>query len=467
MATTSRHPLTDLTVPKTQKAAVFEEWGKPVSFVERPVVQESELKPGQVLVKIMYSGVCHTDLHTARADWPIMPPAPLVGGHEGTGFIVAIGPGTQSPVKIGQAVGVKWIGSSCLSCEACTRVRTGLMVDGTFQQYAVSYAAHVTPIPESVPLHLAAPILCAGVTVYKVAIKRADASPGDIVVIPGAGGGLGHLAIQYAINGFGLRVIAIDTGDNKKELCLKLGAETFIDFKKSNNLVEDVRRAADEIGVHAAIVTSGSAEGYNHALQYLRPGGTLVAVGAGLGAKLELDIVAAILRSITIRISYVGNREDARQALDMVARGRVQTTCRVEPLAKLPEVFNEMEEGKLAGRVVLDMAVFRYFGVVVGNSTPEGRDELLRYHSGAITLALGLHARSRIEEITVVNNVFLVVGITEKEDYAATGTLYCTATFVDPKQGLVGKHRKLMPTTMERLILWGFGGWVDPSSFGP
>ncbi|KAH7338781.1 putative ADH1-alcohol dehydrogenase I [Rhizoctonia solani] len=363
MAITPGHPSTDLTVPKTQIAAVFEEWGKPVSFVQRPVVQESELKPGQVLVKIMYSGVCHTDLHTARAEWPVMPPAPLVGGHEGAGFVVAIAPGTQSPVKIGQAVGVKWLGSSCLSCEACNRgnepicssaVKTGLVVDGTFQQYAVSYAAHVTPIPEAVPLHLAAPILCAGVTVYK-AIKLADTLPGDIVVIPGAGGGLGHLAIQYAVNGFGLRVIAIDTGDNKKELCLKLGAETFIDFKESNNLVEDVIRAADGAGVHASIVTSGSAAGYNQALRYLRPGGTLVAVGAPSGAKLEIDIVESIPRNITVKVSYIGNREDTRQALDMVARGRVQTTCRVEPLRKLPEVFDEMEAGKLAGRVVLDL----------------------------------------------------------------------------------------------------------------
>ncbi|CAE6489116.1 unnamed protein product [Rhizoctonia solani] len=333
MAITAGHPSTDLTVPKTQRAAVFEEWGKPVSFVQRPVVQESELKPGQVLVKIMYSGVCHTDLHTARAEWPIMPPAPLVGGHEGAGFVVAIAPGTQSPVKIGQAVGVSWLGSSCLSCEACNRgesynlcihfktmthrhkwlfvignepicsstVKTGLLVDGTFQQYAVSYATHVTPIPEAIPLHLAAPILCAGVTAYK-AIKVADTLPGDIVVIPGAGGGLGHLAIQYAVNGFGLRVIAIDT-----------------------------------------------------ALRYLRPGGTLVAVGAPSGAKLEIDIIESIPRNITVKISYIGNREDTRQALDMVARGRVQTACRVEPLGKLPEVFDEMEAGKLAGRVVLDL----------------------------------------------------------------------------------------------------------------
>ncbi|ELU40300.1 mannitol-1-phosphate dehydrogenase MPDH1 [Rhizoctonia solani AG-1 IA] len=327
MAFSSRHPSTDLAVPKSQKAAVFEEWGKPVKILERPVTQESELKPGQILVKILYSGVCHTDLHTARAEWPIMPPTPLVGGHEGAGgptcFVVAIGAGTQSAVKVGQAVGVKWIASSCLSCEACTR--------------AMQLMLHPS----------------------QLAIKQSNTFPGDIVVIPGAGGGLGkcgHLAIQYAINGFGLRVIAIDTGDHKRELCLNLGAEIFIDFKESNNLVEDVIRAADGVGVHAAIVTSGSAEGYNRALRYLRPAGTLVAVGAPPGAKLEVDIIASIPRNITIKVSYVGNREDARQALDMVARGRVRTTCRVEPLAKLPEIFEEMQEGKLAGRVVLDLS---------------------------------------------------------------------------------------------------------------
>ncbi|CAE7134691.1 unnamed protein product [Rhizoctonia solani] len=222
MTITLRHPSTDLTVPKTQKVAVYEEWGKPVRFTERPVVQESELKPGQVLVKIMYSGVCHSDLHMARGDWPIMPQPPLVGGHEGA----------------------------------------------------------------AVPLHLAAPILCAGVTVYK-SVKQSDTLPGDIVVILGAG----HLAIQYAVNGFGLRVIAVDTGDSKKELCLKLGAETFIDFKTSSNLIEDVKRAADGIGAHAAIVTSGSAAAYNQALQYLRPGGSLVVVGLPSGGKLEVDIL--------------------------------------------------------------------------------------------------------------------------------------------------------------------------------
>ncbi|KAG8680335.1 alcohol dehydrogenase, partial [Ceratobasidium sp. 423] len=231
---------------------------------------------------------------------------------------------------------------------------SGYTVDGSFQQYAVSYAAHVTPIPESIALDLAAPILCAGVTVFK-AIKQAGTQPGDIIVISGAGGGLGHLAIQYAINGFGLRVIALDTGDEKKELCSKLGAEAFVDFRSSPNVIEEIKKVADGLGPHAAIVASASSAGYDQALQYLRPGGTLVAVGLPPGAKIDADVFWTVVRSITVKGSYVGNREDARQALDIAARGRVRTTYRVEPLGKLPEVFKEMKEGKLAGRVVLDL----------------------------------------------------------------------------------------------------------------
>ncbi|KAF8753859.1 Zinc-binding dehydrogenase [Rhizoctonia solani] len=266
---------------------------------------------------------------------------PLVGGHEGAGFVVAVGKGTSAPIKVGQAVGIKWLATSCLSCEACAR-------DGSFQQYAVSYAAHVTPIPECMPiaLDLAAPILCAGVTVFK-AIKQAGTQPGDIIVISGAGGGLGHLAIQYAINGFGLRVIALDTGDEKKALCQKLGAEAFVDFKSSSDLIEEIKKVADGLGPHAAIVASASSVGYDQALQYLRPGGTLVAVGLPPGAKIEADVFWTVVRSITVKGSYVGNREDARQALDIAARGRVKTTYRVEPLGALPAVFKEMKEGKL------------------------------------------------------------------------------------------------------------------------
>ncbi|CAE6444351.1 unnamed protein product [Rhizoctonia solani] len=360
----SAHPKTDLSIPKTQKVAIFENAGGPVEIKEAPVVQPDQLEAGQVLVKVMYSGVCHTDLHALLGDWPMPSKLPLMAADvRDPGFVVAVGKGTSAPIKVGQAVGIKWLATSCLSCEACARGKqpylviddcSGYTVDGSFQQYAVSYAAHVTPIPESIALDLAAPILCAGVTVFK-AIKQAGTQPGDIIVISGAGGGLGHLAIQYAINGFGLRVIALDTGDEKKALCQKLGAEAFVDFKSSSDLIEEIKKVADGLGPHAAIVASASSVGYDQALQYLRPGGTLVAVGLPPGAKIEADVFWTVVRSITVKGSYVGNREDARQALDIAARGRVKTTYRVEPLGALPAVFKEMKEGKLAGRVVLDL----------------------------------------------------------------------------------------------------------------
>ncbi|KDN44783.1 hypothetical protein RSAG8_05256, partial [Rhizoctonia solani AG-8 WAC10335] len=289
----SAHPKTDLSIPKTQKVAIFEKAGGPVEIKEAPVVQPDQLEAGQVLVKVLYSGVCHTDLHALLGDWPLEAKLPLIGGHEGSGFVVAIGKGTTSPIKLALEGEILTPNESVCPDAQCS----GYTVDGSFQQYAVSYAAHVTPIPESIALDLAAPILCAGVTVFK----------------------------------------------------------SFVDFKSSPDIIEEIKKVADGLGPHAAIVASSASAGYDQALQYLRPGGTLVAVGLPPGAKINADVFWTVVRSITVKGSYVGNREDARQALDIAARGRVRTTYRVEPLGKLPEVFKAMKEGKLAGRVVLDL----------------------------------------------------------------------------------------------------------------
>lgn len=184
-------------------------------------------------------------------------------------------------------VGIKWIAHSCNHCELCRQgfeplcqsaQMSGYTVDGSFQQYAVSYTSQLSPIPASLSLRDAAPILCAGVTVYK-ALLEAHLKAGEWVVVPGAGGGLGHLLIQYAVNA-GLRVIAIDTGKEKEELCKKLGAEVWIDFKEEEEMVKKVKAAVlDGLGPHAAIVAAASAESYEQAYEYLRPHGTLVVVG--------------------------------------------------------------------------------------------------------------------------------------------------------------------------------------------
>jgi propanol-preferring alcohol dehydrogenase len=217
-------------IPTEQWAQVIQKVGGPVEYKKIPVPTPG---PEDVLVNIKYSGVCHTDLHAVNGDWPIPTKLPLVGGHEGAGIVVARGDQVTDDIcKIGEAVGVKWLNDSCLSCTFCmqadeplclTPKLSGYTVDGSFQQYCVASARHVAHIPEGVPLDEVSPVLCAGITVYK-GLKESGARPGQTVAIVGAGGGLGALAQQYA-KAMGLHSIAIDTGDDKKKLCEQMGSK--------------------------------------------------------------------------------------------------------------------------------------------------------------------------------------------------------------------------------------------------
>ncbi|KZT25766.1 GroES-like protein [Neolentinus lepideus HHB14362 ss-1] len=359
--------MSNIIIPKTQVAAVVPAPGAAVEIRrEHPVRQPSELAPGECLVKLTYTGVCHTDLHAKQYDWPVKPKHPLVGGHEGVGIVVAIGEHTsQSPVKIGDRVGIKWLADSCLQCEQCRKgleqcclncKLSGYTVDGTFQQYVVSFVNHVSLIPEGIADADAASVLCAGVTVYR-AIKYSRTHAGDWIVLPGAGGGLGHLAIQYARE-MGLRVVAVDTGAEKKELCMKLGAEKWIDFLESKDLVADIKAATDGLGPHAAVVTAATGAAYSQAVDYLRNGGTLMAVGLPGKATLDASIFFTVYKGISILGSYVGNRQDAYEALEIASRGRVKVIFKLRPLSDLKEVYEGMEKGLIAGRVVLDCSKF-------------------------------------------------------------------------------------------------------------
>ncbi|KAJ4485344.1 mannitol-1-phosphate dehydrogenase MPDH1 [Lentinula aciculospora] len=355
---------TDYVIPKTQIAAVIEKAGGDLQIKkDHPVRRPEELAPGECLVKLDCSGACHSDLHAVLGDWPVPPRLPLVGGHEGVGIVVAIGKNTgRSPVKLGDRVGIKWIANSCLNCEQCRKGKeqncpqslcSGYTIDGTFQEYVVSYVNYVTPIPEGFPSDAAASILCAGVTVYR-AIKNSQTNPGDWIVIPGAGGGLGHLAVQYA-RVRGLRVIAIDTGAEKQSLCLKLGAERWIDFKESKDIVREVQDATDGLGAHAALVTASTSKGYEQAIEYLRPGGFLMCNGLPGAATLTASIFFTVFKSITICGSYVGNRQDAVEAIDIAARGLVKVHFVNRPLDDLKDVYDGLMNHTIAGRVIVDM----------------------------------------------------------------------------------------------------------------
>lgn len=348
-------------IPKTQTAVVFDKNNAPLQVrKDWPVVQPSELKPGEVLVRLAYSGVCHTDLHVWLGDWPLDNKLPLVGGHEGAGYVAAIGEHSHTHLKVGDPVGVKWLANSCLGCEDCRKGYEstcesaelhGFTVDGSFQQWCVSYADHLTPIPKDLDMHAAAPILCAGVTVYK-ALKEIRGAPGEFVVIPGAGGGLGHLACQYA-KAMGYRVIAIDSGEDKRKLVASFGIKDFIDFKEGD--VEDKVKAVTEgRGAHAVVVVASGGSAYKDALSFLRPHGAVVLVGLPKNTEITAGVFNSVLNAHRIIGSYVGNRQDSIEALKLAAHGDVKTTYKIEPLDNLPDVFERMAAAKLPGRIVLN-----------------------------------------------------------------------------------------------------------------
>lgn len=235
---------------------------------------------------------------------------------------------------------------------------SGYYHPGTFQQYIIGPANYVTPIPDGLESADAAPMLCAGVTVYS-ALRKADAKSGQWVAISGAGGGLGHMACQIASRGMALRVLAIDHG-SKESLARECGAEAFIDITKHDDksMRDEVRRITG-LGPHAIIVCTASNRAYTQALSFLRFNGTLVCVGMPEGKAVEIGgahPAFMVLDQLKIVGSAVGNQRDAVDVLELASRGIVKTHLKVEKMDKLDKVFHEMEEGKMRGRVVLDLA---------------------------------------------------------------------------------------------------------------
>lgn len=344
------------TVPTTQKGVIFYENGGKLEYKDIPVPQP---KPNEILINVKYSGVCHTDLHAWKGDWPLAVKLPLVGGHEGAGYVVAKGSEVKN-FEIGDIAGIKWLNGSCLSCELCEKGfesncahadLSGYTHDGSFQQYATADAVQAAKIPQGTDLAEIAPILCAGVTVYK-ALKTADLKPGQWVAISGAAGGLGSLATQYA-KAMGLRVLGIDGGADKEKLFKSLGGEVFIDFTKEKNVIEAIQNATNG-GPHGVINVSVAEAAISQSTEYVRPTGTVVLVGLPAGAVCKSEVFSHVVKSIQIKGSYVGNRADTREAIDFFTRGLVKSPIKVVGLSELPEVYELMEQGKILGRYVVD-----------------------------------------------------------------------------------------------------------------
>ena len=311
----------------------------------------------EALVRVDYSGVCHTDLHAARGDWPVKPTPPFIPGHEGVGHVVEIGDAVTR-VAVGDVVGNAWLWSACGECEYCETGRetlcpdqrnSGYSVDGSFGQYMVVDSRYCAVIPDGVDPAAAAPVLCAGVTVYK-GLKMTDTKPGEWVLISGIGG-LGHLAVQYAV-AMGRRVAAVDVDDAKLALATKHGAEVVVNAAVEADPAARVQELTG--GVHGALVTAVNGHAFPQAVGALRRGGTVVLVGLP-PEQFPLDIFTTVLLGLTVRGSIVGTRKDMTEALDFFARGLISPTCSIRPLEDINAVFAEMQRGEIDGRVVLDM----------------------------------------------------------------------------------------------------------------
>jgi propanol-preferring alcohol dehydrogenase len=333
------------------EAAVVEQFGQPLQLREVPVPQPG---PGQALVEIVASGVCHTDLHAAEGDWPVKPTLPFIPGHEGAGIVVALGSGVTH-LKEGDRVGIAWLHSACGHCTFCLsgwetlcleQKNSGYSVNGSFAQYALAQADYLGRIPGSLSFIDAAPILCAGVTTYK-GLKETQTRPGEWVAISGVGG-LGHVAIQYA-KAMGLHVAAVDLGPEKMALARKLGAEIAIDAKTQDPATAIQQQIG---GVHGVLVTAVSPIAFKQAVGMLRRGGTCVLNGLPPG-EFPVSIFDVVLNRYTIRGSIVGTRIDLEEALAFAAEGKVTATIETQPLSSINDVFARLKTGKVNGRVVL------------------------------------------------------------------------------------------------------------------
>ena len=334
-------------------AAVVEQFGKPLALLEWDIPSPGA---GQIVVKTEACGVCHTDLHAAHGDWPVKPTLPFIPGHEAIGLVAAVGPGVTI-VKEGDRVGVPWLYSACGHCEYClTGWETvcskaqfgGYTVNGGFAEYVLANPDYVAHVPAGLAATDAAPLICAGITTYK-GLKQTEARPGEWIAISGVGG-LGHLAIQYA-KAMGLFVCAVDVDDCKLAHAKRLGADLMINAKTGDPA--DAVQKGTSGGAHGVLVTAPSLIAFKQGVGMTRKRGTCVLIGLPPG-EFPVPLFDVVANCITIRGSFVGTRQDMAEALAFAAEGKVKADIELQPLSSINQVFDRLQRGDVASRVVLD-----------------------------------------------------------------------------------------------------------------
>ncbi|WP_174537360.1 alcohol dehydrogenase AdhP [Micromonospora chalcea] len=333
------------------RASVVTAFDRPMEITERPV---PEVGPGEILVRVEASGLCHTDIHAARGEWPVKPTPPFVPGHEGVGLVEQVGPGVTEHA-VGDRVALPWLGWACGTCAYCvtgwetlceSQRNTGYSIDGAHAEYAVASARYAVRVPDGVDPFEAAPLTCAGVTTYK-AVKVAGVRPGERVAIFGIGG-LGHLAQQYA-QIFGAETVAVDVTAEKLELATSLGAAHTVDAATT----DPVERITALGGVDVAIVLAASPRVIEQAHRSLRRGGRLVLVSLPADNAITLPVFETVLKGIAVLGSIVGTRADLAEVFALHAAGRTRVVYETRKLDDINDAVDDVLAGRVAARLVL------------------------------------------------------------------------------------------------------------------
>ena len=337
------------------KAAVVKSFDRPLEIEERAI---PEPDANQVLVRIEASGLCDTDIHAARGEWPVKPTPPFVPGHEGVGMIERVGPGGVYGLEPGMRVALPWLGYACGVCRYCNSGREtlcpnqrnmGYALDGGFAEYALGYARHVVRVPDGVDPADAAPLTCAGVTTYK-AVRVSGADSSSLVAVYGAGG-LGHMAIQYA-RITGASVVAVDVNPARLQTALELGAEHVVNASE-----EDPVAAIHRLGgADAAISTAVTPTAFEQAFRSLARGGRLVCVGLPAENHMEIPIFETVLGGLDVLGSIVGTRCDLEEVFELHRRGLTKVEYAERDLDDVNRAIEEVLDGSApAPRLVFRM----------------------------------------------------------------------------------------------------------------
>jgi D-arabinose 1-dehydrogenase-like Zn-dependent alcohol dehydrogenase len=334
------------------KAVQISKPGGDFELVERPVPQPGR---SQVRIKVEACGICHSDAVVKEGYWPGLQ-YPRVPGHEIAGRIDAVGPDVTL-WQTGQRVGVGWHGGHCFQCDPCRRGDfmncrfqkiTSLSFDGGYQEYMIVGAEAVAFIPEALPADEAAPLMCAGITVFN-ALRNSGARAGDLVAVQGIGG-LGHLGIQYAQR-MGFRTVAIGRGGDKKALAAKLGAHGFLDTSAG-----DPAEALQKLGgAQVILATAPDSKSATALVNGLAPRGSLMVIGAG-AEGLNVTPIQLIQGSKVIHGWASGTARDSQDTLEFSALSGVRPMIERYPLAKAADAYQQMISGKARFRVVLTMS---------------------------------------------------------------------------------------------------------------